>query len=369
MKYLIEKQSQLMELEHRFEALSEKGGVVAVDTEFLREKTYSARLCLVQLGIGEDQYCIDVLAISDLQILIDLFQDHAVLKLFHAARQDMEVIYQTFEVLPEPIFDTQLGAAFLGEDMQIGHTALVKERLDIDLPKSQARTDWTRRPLSEKQIEYAADDVAYLQQIYQQIYSELEDADKLDWYQEELREYYDPALYVFNPEDAYQRLSGGALDLKSQYTLRALAQWREAQAQKRDIPRAWIIRDEGMFDLAIKRPRDAEQVKSMQVFGRKSVTYLAPQVLDVIAHVEVEDEPLWRRAEPLDKHAKSVCSAMMKKLSKFAQEYQIAQGLLGTRRDIEFLFRYRESNRLLTGWRKKLVGEKLLEFLQSQDQQ
>lgn len=366
MKYLIEKQSELTELEQRFETLRNNGGVVAVDTEFLREKTYSAKLCLMQIGIGDDQYCIDVLAIKNLEKLIELLGDERVIKLFHAARQDMEVIYQTMGLLPKPIFDTQLGAAFLGKDMQIGHTALVKERLDIELPRSQARTDWSRRPLSQEQIDYAADDVAYLGQLHQQVYTELEIADKLAWYHEEIEEYYDLDLYVINPTEAYRRLAGGALDLASQYTLRALAQWREEQAQKRDIPRTWIVRDDGLFDLAIKRPADLQEIKNMQVFGRKSVNYLAPQVLEIINHVKVLNEPLWQRVEPLDKQAKGICNAMMKQLAKYAQQHQIAQGLLGTRRDIENLFRFQQSNKLLSGWRKELVGEKLLDFLQNQ---
>ena len=137
MNYLIEELSQLRELEPIFRQLkegnpSDSPSIVAVDTEFLREKTYSAQLCLIQLGIAEHQYCIDVLAIEDLSLLVDLFENDNVLKLFHAARQDMEVIYQTLGVLPKPIFDTQLASAFLGSDMQIGYGALVAERLGVE---------------------------------------------------------------------------------------------------------------------------------------------------------------------------------------------------------------------------------------------
>jgi ribonuclease D len=173
-------------------------------------------------------------------------------------------------------------------------------------------------------------------------------------------------LYVIDPSQAYKRLSGGGLTLAQQYTLQALAEWREAQAQKRDIPRTWVIRDDSLFDLAVKRPSNAQAIKDLQVFGRKSANYLAPQAAEIIAHVSVGDKPLWRRVDPLDKEAKKVCSAMMKMLAGFAKEFHVAQGLLGTRRDIEALFRFRTSEKLLTGWRKNLVGEKLLAFLDSQ---
>ena len=182
MNYLIEEQSQLTDLKPLFTQLHEQSSHVAVDTEFLREKTYNAKLCLVQLGIGEHQYCIDVIAIEDLSVLADLFSDQKILKLFHAARQDMEVLYQTLGVMPNPIFDTQLAAAFNGLDMQIGYSALVQHYLDIELPKSQARTDWTRRPLSAVQLAYAADDVAHLTALYEIGRGELESHGKSTWY-------------------------------------------------------------------------------------------------------------------------------------------------------------------------------------------
>lgn len=365
MKHLIQKQSELKDLEQSFTDIREHGGIVAVDTEFLREKTYSAKLCLVQLGIGDHQYCIDVLAIEDLTSLVELLEDPNVLKLLHAARQDMEVIYQTFGVLPKPIFDTQLAAAFCGQDMQIGHTALVQERLGIELAKSQARTDWTRRPLSKVQIEYAADDVAHLEKLYGIVSQELDAAGKTAWYGQDLEDIYDIEKYLFDPNNAYQRLSGGSLNLEQQYTLQALAAWREQQAQKRDIPRTWVVRDDGLFDLAVKRPTNADEIQKLSIFGRKSASYLAPQAADVIANVTIGRDPLWRRVEPLDKQDKSICSAMMKQLTSYAKQHQIAQGLLATRRDIEALYRHRESNKLLTGWRRDIVGEPLLEFAQS----
>ena len=366
MNHLIEEQSQLKEIEPLFEQLSEESGVVAVDTEFLREKTYNAKLCLVQLGIGEHQYCIDVLAIEDLSSLRDLFANERVLKLFHAARQDMEVIYQNFGVLPKPIFDTQLAASFCGADMQIGYGALVLDGLDIDLPKTQSRTDWTRRPLTADQVEYAGDDVAHLDALYRQALEKLKLGDKHAWYDAEISTYYDVDLYVIEPAVAYKRLAGGGLRIAQQYALQALAQWRETMAQQRDIPRTWVIRDDKLFDLAVKRPTSEQDVKDMGAFGRKSAQYLAPQAVKLLAGVEVGEERIWRKAEPLSKQEKGICSAMMKRVKKLAKDHEIAQALLATRKDIESLYRHRSSEKLLNGWRKATVGEPLLEYLREQ---
>ncbi|MEM7361141.1 MAG: ribonuclease D [Pseudomonadota bacterium] len=366
MNYLIQEQSQLKELEQKLRELRENSGHIAVDTEFLREKTYNARLCLVQLGIGDDQYLVDVLALNDLTCLSDMFADAKILKLFHAARQDMEVLYQTFGVMPKPIFDTQLAAAFCGMDMQIGYAALVKDRLDLDLPKSQARTDWTRRPLSSEQLKYAADDVAHLELLYQRGLADLEKQGKLAWYEQEIEEYYEAGKYVIDPALAYRRLSGGGLKKSQQYTLKALAAWREEIAQKRDIPRSWVLRDEKLFDLAVKRPKTEQAVRDMRVFGKNSVKRWAPQTARIIAEVEVGEERLWKRVEPLDKAQRGVCSAMMKELAKYAKEQEVAQGLLATRKDIESLYRHRRSDKLMSGWREPLVGKRLLEFADSQ---
>jgi len=363
MNYLIEEQAQLKEIEPLFLELREKSGVVAVDTEFLREKTYSAKLCLVQLGIGDDQYCIDVLAIADLSALKQLLSDHSVLKLFHAARQDMEVLYQAFGLLPKPIFDTQLAAAFCGSDMQIGYGALVLEVTGVDLPKTQSRTDWTRRPLSAEQVSYAGEDVAHLEALYRKTKEQLKNQRKTAWYEEEIEGYYELDKYHVEPALAYKRLSGGSLKVKQQYVLKALAEWREATAQKKDIPRTWVLRDDKLFDLVIQSPSSEEKIRDMGVFGRKSSGSLAAQALEVIRSAPLANEPLWRKVEPLTKHEKSLCSRLMKQLSGLSEQKQIAQALLGTRKDMESLYRHRQSKKLLRGWRKEVVGEQLLDYL------
>lgn len=367
MNHLIEEQAQLTELEPIFQSLCDQGGVVAVDTEFLREKTYNAKLCLVQLGIGEHQYCIDVLQIPDTSSLVQLFKAPNVLKLFHAARQDLEVILQTLDVLPKPIFDTQLAAAFCGADMQIGYGGLVQEVTGIELPKTQSRTDWTRRPLSSEQIKYAGEDVAYLEALYDSSLEQLRQQNKFEWYQAELESYYDESLYLIDPETAYKRMSGGMLKIKQQYLLKALANWRESAAQERDIPRTWVIRDDKLYDLVQANVKSEQEIIDLGVFGRRSASYLAPQAMDIIRKTKTGEQMVWRKVEPLTKPQKSLCSSMMRELSALSSEHGVAQALLGTRKDVESLYRNRQSKKLLRGWRESVVGQPLLDFIKVSD--
>ena len=368
MNYLIEEPSQLRELEPKIRHLCEQGGVVSVDTEFLREKTYNAKLCLLQLGIAQDQYCIDVLKLDQLQSICDLFCATNVVKLFHAARQDMEVILQTFGVLPKPIFDTQLAAAFCGADMQLGYGALVEEVTGVTLPKTQSRTDWTRRPLTEEQIKYAGEDVAYLERLYDHSVEQLEIQDKRAWFDAEIESYYDESLYIIDPETAFKRLSGGMLKIKHQHLLKSLANWREAMAQKRDIPRTWVMRDDKLYELAQSGAKTEQEIIDIGAFGRRSANRLAKQALQVIKETEVGVDKIWRKVEPLNKADKAKCTSLMKQLAAMAEKYNIAQALLGTRKDIEALYRNRQSKKLLRQWRQPLVGEPLLVALKELEQ-
>lgn len=363
MNHFIDQQSQINELAPIFDELTVQGGVVAVDTEFLREKTYNAKLCLLQLGIGENQYCIDVLAIDDLSLVLDLFNASGVVKIFHSARQDLEVLYQTYNLIPKPLFDTQLAAAFCGMNMQIGYGAMVEEELGVSLEKSQSRTNWSLRPLSEKQIEYAGEDVAYLKDLYEKMLGLLHRDERHQWYQDEIESYYDSSLYVLEPGLAYKRLAGGNLKRIEQYTLKALAEWREKTAQNRDIPRSWVLKDESLYELATRRPSTPEQINELGVFGKKSARYWGPEVAKLIAQVKVGDKRLWKKLIPLNKEQKNICKKMMQQLKKHSEEHEISQGVLGTRRDVEGLYRYGTSEKLLQGWRNKVVGQSLVSFI------
>lgn len=332
---------------------------VSVDTEFLRERTYYAQLCLVQLRTADEVCCVDILNIDDYQPLADLFSDENVLKIFHAARQDVETLLHTFGVLPKPIFDTQLAAAFCGFDMQIAYSALVEQELGIQLASSQARTDWSRRPLSEVQIEYALSDVAYLHDLYSIMRSRLEEQGKLDWFKQETETLYDEDLYLIQPSQAYQRLNGASLRLTAQYAVKLLAGWREEVAQKKDIPRNWVMNDDGLYTLAVKRPNSEQQLRDLRKFNNRFIGKYASQVVALLQDVKPGNEVVWQKVEGLSRQEKSECSSLMAIVKAESEKRNVAQALLATRKDVEKLFRTGDSEKLLQTWRKEVIGEKL----------
>jgi ribonuclease D len=228
---------------------------IALDTEFMRERTYYARLCLLQLAGRGRIALVDPLAITDLSPVAALLGDTAQVKILHAARQDLEVLYPLLGGVAAPVFDTQIAAALLGHPAQMGYGELVAKITGIVLTKGHARTDWARRPLSPEQLHYAADDVRHLETLRDELGTRLDALGRLPWLQEDCRALQDPALYVTEPERAWQRFKGAdRLVPQERAALRALAAWREARAMRRNLPRGWILTDETLRDAARLRP-------------------------------------------------------------------------------------------------------------------
>ena len=226
---------------------------IAVDTEFLRERTFHPRLCLVQIATPAESVAVDPLVIDDLSPLAELMADESVTKVFHACSQDMEVMLHTVGVLPRPIFDTQVAAAFLGERQQISYGALVQTFCGVSLPKTESLTDWSRRPLTDKQIEYAIDDVKYLIVAYTEMMSRLRELGRVDWVLDELRPLADESHYRADRHEAFRKVK--RINSCSRHQLgiaRELAAWREDRAERRNIPRKWVMSDDTL--LALVRP-------------------------------------------------------------------------------------------------------------------
>ena len=220
---------------------------LALDTEFIREKTYYPQLCLLQISNGEIAACVDPLAIDQLQPLLEILNDPQIVKVWHAARQDLEIFQHHWKQIPTPLFDTQLAAAQLDYGSQIGYANLVKHCLDIDLPKDQSRTDWASRPLNEQQIRYALDDVIYLGILYLRLRAELTERQQrqLTVQQAVLLE---PETYAPKPEDVWRKIKGRkTLRGAQQQALQTLAAWRENQARQQDVPRKWLMSDHAML--------------------------------------------------------------------------------------------------------------------------
>lgn len=329
---------------------------IALDTEFTRESTYYAKLGLVQIGTVDVLACVDPLAV-DLTPLLDIIYDPARLKVLHAARQDLEVLYDIRRALPQPLFDTQIAAALLGYPDQVGYGALVESVTGVKLPKLHTRTDWEKRPLSPEQLRYAEDDVRYLRDVYHSLAADLERRQRGHWLAQECAALTDPALYRNDPERAYTRIKGGnALTPQAQPRLRALASWRERTAQQRDRPRGWILPDATLIDIARTAPQDAAALAAQALTPRQIESYGA----DILAALRAAggEEQIWTEAQPPTPAEQELARAMTARVQAVAQAQAINPTTIATKRSIFALIR-EDGGPLTQGWRWEVVGKEL----------
>jgi ribonuclease D len=331
---------------------------LTVDTEFMREKTYYSRLCLVQVASEKEVACIDPLSIDDLSIFFELLHNRKILKVFHSATQDMEILMQESGQLPGPIFDTQVAAALLGQGDQIGYAALVKELLDIELDKSQTRTNWARRPLSTAQLKYAADDVRFLREVFLQQKSRLEEEGRLDWLREDCEKLEQEQKYQLLPEALLKRVKGQyRLPQAQRAIVQELAILREALAQKKNLPRKWILPDQAVLDIAQSDPNSIEDIQHISTLSQGQFKSYGEDILRQVVGARKRSSqtipPYEGRLPP--EQVRRV-SDIQQKLRVYATNNDIHSGLLASRREIEQWVRAGEEVPLLSGWRYKLVG-------------
>lgn len=336
---------------------------VAVDTEFVRERTYNAQLCLIQLRGGDRLALVDPLAGVDLGPLKALLVDPDVEKVIHAARQDLEVLSQVMGTVPEPVFDTQVAAALTGNGDQVGYAALVKDLLGVELPKGETRTDWSRRPLTRQQLDYALDDVRYLPELRAKLGETLTTMGRGAWMDEEMAALREPSLYRVEPAEAWRRIRyRWPLSERSQAALVALAGWREEQAIRSDRPRGWIMKDDVLLTLATDLPTDADALDTLDALPPGTVkrhgAALTALIVDAIEGVPDTPAP---PPDPRDPEREALAKSLMKRVRARASELGISAPMLATRRDIESLVRGETEIGLLRGWRREVIGSALLE--------
>jgi ribonuclease D len=337
---------------------------LAVDTEFMRERTYRAQLCLVQVASDADCYLVDPLAGLDLAPLFATLADRGRLKILHAARQDLEVLLQSGGSVPAPVFDTQVAAALLGLPPQLGYAELIARRLGHSIDKGQTRTDWSRRPLTDAQLAYAADDVRHLLELHTDLDAALAALGRVSWHAEDCAALEDPALYRTEPADAWRRLRGlGRLRPREQTVARALAEWREQRAIDSDRPRGWILADEALYELATRVPgsaQDLERISSLPpALVRKRGEELLALVAAAVAAVEVATEPPPSRPSPEQTRR---IGELQQRVRDRAAALGVNPEVLATRRDVEALvLGPREASALTRGWRRAVIGQELLE--------
>lgn len=340
---------------------------VAVDTEFLRERTYYPKLCLVQLASSDELACVDPLAVTDLSPLTALWTDTGVTKVFHAASQDLEILLQACGEIPYPLFDTQIAATLLGHPDQIGYARLVADRLGVSLDKGHTRSDWSRRPLSPEELEYAADDVRYLARLYPEMEAELTRRDRRAWLDAEFAALADADRYRPDPERAWQRIRGGRrLRPAQRRVLARLAEWREHRAMAADKPRGWIVKDEVLLTLAQKRPDDEAALERMHNLPDSVRRKYGTKLIESIATAARQPDLPGVAEEPPAKLAtgrEPLVDLVMAGLHERASATGIAPGVLANRKDLERLIAGERELPLLRGWRYEAAGKALLALL------
>ncbi|MGE0383674.1 MAG: ribonuclease D [Gammaproteobacteria bacterium] len=338
---------------------------LALDTEFMREDTYFPELCLVQIATPRVVACIDPLAIADLAPLRTLLCDASAVKVFHAARQDLELMFHRFGVVPAPLFDTQIGAALLGMPEQIGYSDLVQRLIGVELSKAHTRTDWRARPLAAEQVRYAEDDVRFLAEVYVRIVADLASRDRLAWAVEDSAGLVEPALYTVHPDDAWERVKG-AHQLRGPEVgfLTRLAAWREATAQRQNRPRAWILRDEVLVELARHRPATPPALAALRGMPPAVARRHGAALLDLLAQPPPPARAQVRRSvDPAQIELVGRCQRLVRER---AANLDIPPSVLASRRELEALVLHPHAqHRLARGWRLPLVGAELLALAQA----
>jgi ribonuclease D len=337
---------------------------IALDTEFLRERTYRAELCLVQAATVEHAVCIDPLALPDLAPLALPMARAQSVKVMHASRQDLEVLFPAVGVV-RPIFDTQIAAALSGLPAQVGYGELVRRTLGIELAKSHTRADWTRRPLPPEQIEYALDDVRYLLPLKRSLEEQLERLGRLEWLAEELAALGEPQGFVVDPQQSWLRVKGlRGLDAGRQRLAQEIAAWREQRAIERNRPRGWILDDIALREIVARVPRTLEGLGDIPELPAGTIKHSGDELLALIQSVGISHPPLplAPRSRPDPEQ-----TALVKKLVALNQatavELSLSPEILATRRDLEQLAEGRRDLPMLTGWRREVIGERLLAAL------
>jgi ribonuclease D len=342
---------------------------VAVDTEFMREKTFWPELCLIQIAGAKREAVIDPLAEGiNLQPFFDLMADRNVVKVFHAARQDLEIIWLKAKLIPTPIFDSQVAAMVCGYGDQVGYEALARRIAKVSIDKSSRFTDWSRRPLSQKQLTYALSDVTHLRVIYEKLRSLLDKSGREPWLDEELAVLTSPATYEAHPEEAWKRVKFRPRNAKQLAVLMAVAAWREREAQARNVPRSRILKDDAIAEIATQVPSDLNALKSLRSLRKGYAgSRMGTAILKAVAaglETDLADIPALEGDEPMLTERASVISDVLKLALKVVCEQEgIAPRIVANSGDLDAIARDDDADvQVLRGWRRKVFGEVALKI-------
>lgn len=327
----------------------------------MRTRTYRARLCLVQVATPDVVACVDPLTLPAIDALLEVVYSPAVLKVIHAARQDLEVFADIRAVPPGPVFDTQIAAALCGYDDQIGYGNLVEAITGHRLPKLHTRADWETRPLPPEQLHYAEDDVRYLRDVYRFLAQKLEALGRSRWLVEECAALTDPRLYRNDPYDAFRRLKQGqSLPPAGQMILRELAAWRERTAQQHNLPRGWVVPDAALVETAIAAPGTPEALSHIAGVSGAPARKWGEEILQAVERGRrLAPERLWDEPRRLDRRQQEIYDRLQTRVRATAAELKISASLLAPRRELLKLIAGDASSSLARGWRHAVMGAEL----------
>jgi ribonuclease D len=347
---------------------------MALDTEFLRERTYRSKLCLVQIAAPGGLCLIDPLARIDLSSVARLLADPAIEVVVHAGRQDLELFYERYGTVPANVFDVQVAAGFVGYGASLPYARVVEVVLGKKLLKGESYSDWCKRPLTDSQLRYAAEDVAWLLEVAEGLKRELVARDRMQWAVEEMRGLERAGTYEVDPGESWRRVGGrGGLPASRLAVLREVARWREETAMRRDLPRGWVLKDPTLIEIARRAPRDLAGLKAIRGMPAAEATRSGPQLLAAVAAgmragpVEAP-EALPRWAQVRARMVSGLADALVRARSERAE---VAAELVATRGELESLIADVVTgsldgdggpHRLLRGWRRDLAGAAVLDL-------
>ena len=335
---------------------------IAVDTEFLREKTYYPVFCLLQIATPDWVVCVDPIALPDLSALFDVINDPAIVKVLHSCRQDLEIFYKLTGEVTYPLFDTQIAAPLLGFQENPGYAMLVSSLLNVNLSKAHTRTDWTIRPLSEAQIQYAADDVIYLCKVYKIMLQKLAELGRLDWLDNDFELLKNPELYQVSPVNAWQKVKGkNRLTGKQLSIVQAVSKWREETAQLENRPKNWLIRDDLLLELAKLQPETIAELGKIRSINERTAKRYGNVICQLINEAK-QKSPISldnKKSAKKNQQQEAVLDVLTAVVRVRADENSLNPMILASRKDLESLLADEEGSHLLHGWRFSMVGKEL----------
>lgn len=363
---IIHTTKDLADLCHELQ-VQDANGFLTIDTEFVREDTYWPNLGLIQIAGSCQEAIVDPVSGGkdlDLKPFFELMQNPAITKVFHAARQDLEIFYHLDSRLPKNLFDTQIGAMVCGHGESVSYDSLVQALLGKTIDKSHRYTNWLRRPLSDAQISYAIKDVTYLRAVYKQLIEKINSLDRMSWIEQELKTLLDPSIYDSDPMELWKKIKSRNDSSAYLVVLQYLAALRDQFAREKNIPRSRVLKDQVLLDLAAMRPKSMSDLEKLRGIGNMKNSSLGPRILEAIEKAVSAPEHQWPKRKKSKKHNLSGPLADLLKLylKQVSLDSGVAASIIATSEDIEKIFDQQDAPAFMQGWRYELFGKGALDL-------